>query len=731
MNDSTSRAGSLDLDHGGLSTPWLFCPRCRRVREPDGRCRGPDCSQLVDPTRLSARGPISLADAVGGGLRILARPVFVALAEGSGILVVSFRGEGQSNRRGGILGLDADCLELRWIYDAGAAVEAAASVVRLRGGGVRLVVGDAAGHVHCLGVDVSGQLVSERKSESIDGATIEHAPLVGNDGFAWVGTVEGYAACVHIPQCQIIARRRVVRSDGGSVRLAAPPVFGPDQALWWATYEISDHLRYGSIVRMEARSLNELGRIELPAHTYVMPIFPRSGHTPVVALADGRIGRITRSGGVELAAWQTDAGRMIRHAPAVTREGEIYEGETLWIPTHDHRLVVMDLQNLEARWDVNIGRSLVATPLVVPNARLVIVADNIGMLHAYDVDRQDQGPVWRHDLQSTERTGSSSMGNPGPAALDGLAFGNGEVFAAASNGSIAAVPWHGGRLDWAAAYLESQGQYEGAAAFAVRASATIGLGAMAVRPGAQGLHSPSMAPRDLVSRLSDNAGVARPALLEHLGRLEDAAEAYERCELWTQAMRVWRLVGRPFKVRRCFLEHCRAKGFPAVEVVRDALDFDLQEGEDGRVALRLLNNGAQPAADVRITLKLGQFVKETRLGWLGPGRESRVEFNHVEVRRPGRAVLGVLVEHAGSTIHLEAAGGRPDDLLWTFDVDVLPAPAAQQVFTGPVLQAPGNTVNNLVDSVQTNRSQGRSPVGESTSEPTEAPSDDPDGPKAE
>lgn len=705
-----------------LPAPWLFCPQCRGVLDGEGRCAGRACGFAGDPTHLSPRGPTPLADAVGTVPRILARPTFVATENDGGIVAVPFCGDGRSGPLGGVIGVDAASLEVRWVYDAGAAVEAAASVAPVRGTGARLVVGDAAGRVHGLRLDESGDLAEGRRSEPIDGRpdaldrTIEHAPFASADGVACVGTVAGATALVDLARCQVLARRLITRADGGRVRLAATPVLGPDGAMWWATYETSrEQLREGSLVRTDPRTLAELGRAPLPAHAYAMPVFPRSGPQPVVALADGRVARLARGGAVELAAWQTDAGRMIRHSPAVTRVGEVYDAETLWIPTQDHRLVVMDLATLEPLWEVNVGRSLVATPLVIPRARLVVVSDNVGMLHAFDVDHPSAGPVWRHDLQPLTRTGSSTGGNPGLAAFDGLAFGLGQVYAAVSSGAIAAIPWHGGRLDWAAAQRESMGRLEEAAAFAIRATTRAGSGGAAQRPLPSALLPNAMSPRDLSNRLDDRAGVARPALLDHLGQFDSAAEAYERCGRWPQAMRLWRQIGKKFKVRRCFMEHCRAAGFPALEVLRDpgTYEVDLQVDADGRVMLRLRNNGGKAAEDVRVTLSIGTLRREEKVPWLGAGSETRVEFTHVVAQRAGRAELGVRVTHAASAVQLMTAGGHPDDLLWTFDVEVRPAPATPTVFSGPVIQTPGGvTMNYLPDGVQLNEYQGAGQTGE-------------------
>ncbi|MGC8780483.1 MAG: PQQ-binding-like beta-propeller repeat protein [Anaerolineae bacterium] len=390
-------------------------------------------------------------------------------------------------------------------------------------------------------------------------------------------------------------------------------------------------------------------------------------------------------------------------------------GETIYVGSHDRRLYAVEAATGIGRPLAEVARGIACAPAWVEG--LVVFGTNDGVLYAVDAATRDR--VWQVSL--------GGHINVGPLVADGA------LFAASDNGTVVALPWHGGRYEWAAARLEAQGRRDEAGdchALAAHFAANLAAQEEGYRRAAAAWEQADRPEKaghmwlDLGARWRRPAADAlRRAGLAHCGRdprraaayLKKAADLYY--ELYTARPLGEDTAGLAAALNESTQALAECAGLPRVAVRVDNLD-SLVQWEQGHLALRLTNTGAAAIkGEVRITIGGGfaELVEARLLGDLRAKGQWRVPVTAVAVRP--QSLLEIEVEYDSGhpdygplrTILLQpttaAARPRPPVYTYTFgDVGMLKLSAGRaddgsvvQVVTGDVglISARGGQIGSV------------------------------------
>ncbi|GAP18525.1 hypothetical protein ADN01_14685 [Levilinea saccharolytica] len=180
------------------------------------------------------------------------------------------------------------------------------------------------------------------------------------------------------------------------------------------------------------------------------------------------------------------------NAPPILRKGH-------WLcPLADGRLVTVSLHHARLEKTYSLGASITAAPLPLTDGScLLALADHtlrrVDLSSGHEIWRSPQMPrrvtggiavgmglavcaghdggLHALDLSNGDEVWSSVLPSGSPLISDVL-FAEGVFYAGSKEGEFFAVPWHGGRYDWAARFLAADRQQEKAGEYSILAAVT-------------------------------------------------------------------------------------------------------------------------------------------------------------------------------------------------------------------------------------------------------------------
>lgn len=272
-------------------------------------------------------------------------------------------------------------------------------------------------------------------------AAVEAAPVT-DDTRAYVAADDGQLYCVELLSGRLVWKKPVADKP---VRIPAPPALlierGIAQTIVVATYGVTQWQDDGKLVAFDAAG-RRLWTAEAGGQARGAPVIIK-GRVYVTA------GRGNPATGV-LSAIDLRTGRALWPAPftipaAAGGRSDIVAaplvaGDQVYVGSHDHWLYAVDAATGRGRRLHEAARGIVATSAW---------AEGLAIFGAND------GVVYAADAVTGERAWAYKLGGHVQA---GLIAWDDVVFAASDNGAVAALPWHRGCYDWAAARLEAQGR---------------------------------------------------------------------------------------------------------------------------------------------------------------------------------------------------------------------------------------------------------------------------------
>lgn len=286
------------------------------------------------------------------------------------------------------------------------------------------------------------------------GGIVEAAPVV-DEARVYVGAGDGRLYCRDLRTGCEVWQQPV---DGDARRIPAPPALlierGVARAIVVATYGTRRYPDAGLLVAFDAsgRRLWPAG-VDLGGAARGAPVIAQQRVYVASYAFDPPAGR--------LMAFDLLNGRLAWPEPFVVpaRRGvnsglvaaPLVAGNTIYAGSQDHRLYAVDAATGKQRWPpFEAAHGIVSAPawaegLVVFGARGEVGNDRVvrnGRVHA--VDGMTGEPAWTYEI--------------GGHVFAAILSHDGALFAASSTGAVAALPWHGGRYDWAAERLAAGGR---------------------------------------------------------------------------------------------------------------------------------------------------------------------------------------------------------------------------------------------------------------------------------
>jgi len=518
-------------------------------------------------------------------------------------LVVTWASARDAPSDGGVALLDASTGATLWARSVGLPVEGGAIVA-----GELLLVG--AGQ---RGLGAQGALVAldsatgaERWRASL-GGPVRAAPAA-DEACIYAVACDGVLTCLNLCDGAVIWSRPIAES---AVTMAAAPVLvqekGYTRAILAATYSRSRDRRGGLLVAFDARGQHLFPPVEVDGNIAATPVL-MGQRVYLTAYADHP------SRGL-LAAYDARAGKRLwtftcQAAPGDARAygfraAPCVHHDTVYVTSLDHHLYALDAETGDLRWQHDVGKGSACQPVWLRG--LIIFGANDGNIYA--VDAETGARAWAYHL------GGRIFTTPQP-------FPQG-VLVANDRGDVVALPWHLGQYAWAAERLERAGRFSEAGDCCALAA----------------YYAHDSVTRDTVY-LQAQANWQQAGELEKAGyvwsaldRRKDAAYAFQQAgEHWRHkdacraAGYFKRAADLYFDLRQaaplsvCTRALSRCAPLPHLRVEPTGTGFI--QWEASRFTLRLLNEGQQPAANVRLCL-LGGALQEpleaALKGVLAPG----------------------------------------------------------------------------------------------------------------
>lgn len=329
---------------------------------------------------------------------------------------------GSRRGAGGVAALERESGELCWAYAAPQAIEGGLTCAegRLYFGTIGFL--DAGGQLICLDA-ARGEEIWRREQP----AGIWSRPLIG-EGRGFVGLGNGRVACFDT-------------RDGQPVPMKDAPCLDGQVWLVEADRKIIALSRHGQIMAYDPRWLRPLWVRPLETGAKITTPPCSAGERLFFGAEGGVLLSLDlRCPAVEVFA---DGLKGLRGAP-VAHEGLLLVG------AKDHFLHAFDRESgLEVWRSPEFEHSIVAAPAAEEG--LAAAAVNGGQVMLLDIGSGEV--IWRHTLPV------------GLGVMAELLFQEGVLYAGSDSGDVAALPWHLGRYDWAAARREAQGSFLEAGAY--------------------------------------------------------------------------------------------------------------------------------------------------------------------------------------------------------------------------------------------------------------------------
>ncbi|GAB4570377.1 MAG: hypothetical protein Kow0047_23970 [Anaerolineae bacterium] len=577
-------------------------------------------------------GGVALLDVAEGTViweREVGLPVTGGAAVAGDVLVVAAGEPGFGGGRGRVIALDLRSGEERWAYDPGAAVRGVPVVDDVR---VYFTADDGA--LHCLDVR-NGQPVPPFPVAVTEAPVpLPASPVLmrrrGAAPAILVGTYGGQFGRVPGLVVAIDPQGRVLwrQPVGGNVR--ATPVLS-EGALYVTAY--FDHPSGGILTALDVRTGDPLW-----AEPFTIRAEPEA---------------------------------RLRHyfsASPLVHEGVVYVG------CLNRRLYAVDARTGKLLWGHPFPQGIATAPAWCQG--LVIVGANDGRIYGLDPEKREI--VWSYPL------GDETQAQTAPLAWEDV------IFAAAADGSVAALPWHLGEYAWAAERVEQTGRL----VLAGELWALAGHFAVNAEAREEGYR------RAAAAWLQAGEGERAGHMWLALGREREAAQAFRQAG---EALRyrdpsraayafkraaelyVYGSFEEPEEVTACTRALCELLRLPFLHV--QAINVPrYTQWQQGELLLRLFNRGRTPVSGIRLLLggaleRALEVTMEEPLppedGWTIPltitptrGRSTLVievtyDTGHAEVRRL-RTAWAVTIEAAeprqppprveiGDVVHLTIA----------------------------------------------------------------------------
>lgn len=285
-------------------------------------------------------------------------------------------------------------------------------------------------------------------------------------------------------------------------------------------------------------------------------------------------------------------------------------GNVVYVTSLDHHLYAVDARTGRLLWSVELPRSIATQPVEAQGLLLVVAND--ARVHAVDLAQQarlaDAAIVLEEDLSRRLETETSLQGRrrarPRVHATTQPLLWNGVLFAAASDGTVVAVPWHLGQYAWVAERLRAAGHHREAGDY-------FALAAHFASSPAEREHYT----RQAMEAWKDSEALDRVGAF-HLarGEREMAAEAFLQAGHLHQHRHRERAIRAARQALRLFQHLRHREGLvQAMHLLSQmvGLPFVRVEGfvvaryrlwERGRLELRITNEGRQPARNIRLRL---------------------------------------------------------------------------------------------------------------------------------
>lgn len=423
-----------------------FCPSCGAYFPAGATC--PACRQgrpLLEtppaPDRPLWRVQLS------GALAL--RPA-LAHVDGRALLLLPWGSREMGT--GGVIALDAADGSRAWEAPLGMPVEGGVAVAEAAGlalvGLSRRDQSSSEGAITALDLRTGQERWSSRVQAA---AAVEAAPVT--DGIrAYVAADDSQLYCVEAGSGRVVWRKPVLDKP---VRIPASPALLIEreiaQIIVVATYGVTPWQADGKVVACDATGrrlwlADPKGQVRgapVIAHGRVyVAAYRGSPATGVLSTFDLRTGRPAwREPFVIQAPARSNGSGAFVAAPLVV-------GNKLYIGSLDHRLYEVDVTTGQGRMLVEVAHGIASTPALCQG--LVVFGSNADRNHA------DDDQIHLLDPASGERPWSYNLGSDVMAGI--LSWGD-VLFAASDNGQVVALPWHGGRYEWAAARLEAAQQW--------------------------------------------------------------------------------------------------------------------------------------------------------------------------------------------------------------------------------------------------------------------------------
>jgi len=305
------------------------------------------------------------------------------------------------------------------------------------------------------------------------------------------------------------------------------------------------------------------------------------------------------------------------------------DGQTLFIGGMDHSLRALEIPGGGERWQARFNHAIAAPPLAAGG--LVYCAAHDGALHVFEA--LSGQPAWDFQLDAPD---TPELGSPQLA--------EGVVYIGGANGQAYALPWHLGRYDWAAGWLEKAGwRAEAAECRALQGhfSQDLQTRQRAHQAAAENWRLAGQAEKSAHLWLALGQNALAAEAFQTAGshwRMQDSSRA---AGFFAQAAHLHFILHQREAVNECTRALASCAGLPYVSLQPVNLGKSVQWAP-GELTLRVTNEGRAPVTGLRM--------------WIGGALKSVVEARIPEVLMPGqmwRIPLAITPTQAHSALEIE------------------------------------------------------------------------------